>query len=59
VTRDDETRRRMIAATGFKLVPRGLAGFAPLAERAGFEVAKVETAHVSDQVLLRPAADHP
>jgi hypothetical protein len=54
VTRDDETRRRMIAETQFKLVPRGLAGFAPLATRAGFAIAKVEPAWLSDQVLLRP-----
>jgi hypothetical protein len=54
VTRDDETRRRMIAETRFKLVPRGLAGFAPLATRAGFAIAKVEPAWLSDQVLLRP-----
>jgi hypothetical protein len=54
VTRDDETRRRMIAETRFRLMPRGLAGFAPLAARAGFAVAKVEQAWLSDQVLLRP-----
>jgi hypothetical protein len=54
VTRDDETRRRIIAETRFKLTPRGLAGFAPLATRARFAVAKVEQAWLSDQVLLRP-----
>lgn len=53
VTRDDKTRRRMIAETQFKLIPRGLAGFAPLAARAGFAIARVEPAWLSDQVLLR------
>ena len=55
VTRDDETRRQMIAETQFKLIPRGIAGFAPLATRAGFAIAKVEPAWLSDQVLLRPS----
>jgi len=54
VTRPDEVRRRMIAQTGFHLVPRGLAGFAPLAARAGFAIARSENAWLSDQVLLRP-----
>jgi hypothetical protein len=54
VTRPDELRRRMIAQTGFRLVPRGLAGFAPLAARAGFAIARAENAWLSDQVLLRP-----
>jgi hypothetical protein len=52
VTCADETRRRMIAATRFKLVPRGIAGFAPLVAQAGFRIAKVESALLSDQVLL-------
>jgi hypothetical protein len=54
VTGDDETRRRTIAQTRFKLVPRGIAGFAPLAEQAGFTIAKIAPAMMSDQVLLRP-----
>jgi hypothetical protein len=54
VTRDDEMRRRMIAETRFKLVPRGLAGFTPLATRGGFAIAKVEEAWLSHQVLLQP-----
>jgi hypothetical protein len=53
VTRADEMRRRMIAETRFKLFPRGIDGFAPLTSRAGFAIAKVETALLSDQVLLR------
>ena len=54
VTPADDVRQRMIAETGFKLVPRGVAGFAPLAARAGFGIAKVEHALISDQLLLRP-----
>lgn len=54
VTVDDDINRRMIAQTGFKLVPRGIAGFAPLAAEAGFRVVKVEQAFLSEQVLLRP-----
>jgi hypothetical protein len=53
VTRADETRRRMIAQTRFKLVARGMAGFAPLVAEAGFRIAKSEPALLSDQVLLR------
>jgi hypothetical protein len=36
------------------MIPRGLAGFAPLASQAGFCIAKAESALLSDQVLLRP-----
>jgi hypothetical protein len=54
VTCADETRRRMIEETRFKLVPRGIESFAPLAAQAGFRIAKVESARLSDQVLLRP-----
>ena len=55
VTVDDDINRRMIAQTGFKLVPRGIAGFGPLAAEAGFRVVKVEQAFLSEQVLLRRA----
>lgn len=55
VTSADDTRRRMIATTRFKLFPRGVAGFAPLAAQAGFRIAKVESVLLSDQVLLRAA----
>ena len=55
VTSASELRKRMIAQTRFKLYPRGLEGFAPLAARAGYAVAKSEPALFSDQVLLRPA----
>jgi hypothetical protein len=39
-----------------RLVPRGLAGFAPLAARAGFTPLRAENAWLSDQMLLRPYA---
>jgi hypothetical protein len=55
VTNNDEAQRRRITASRFKLIPRGLAGFAPLAERAGFAIARAETAQLSEQILLRPA----
>jgi hypothetical protein len=53
VTCVDETRRRMIAETRIKLVPRGIAGFAPLVAQAGFRITEIESALLSDQVLLR------
>ena len=55
VTSADKSRRRTITASKFKLIPRGLEGFAPLAARGGFAIAKAETAQLSDQVLLIPA----
>lgn len=54
VTCSDETRRRMIATSNFKLMARGIEGFAPLATRAGFIIARHEHAGLSDQVLLVP-----
>ena len=54
VTSSNETHRRQITASRFKLVPRGLEGFAPLAARAGYRIAQAETVLLSDQVLLRP-----
>jgi hypothetical protein len=59
VTVGDDLRRRMIAQMGFKLYPRGIAGFAPLAAAAGFHVVKAEQAFLSEQVLLRPLQDQP
>ncbi len=53
VTCADETRRQMLAQSRFKLIPRGLEGFAPLVAQAGLRIAKVESALLSDQVLLR------
>jgi hypothetical protein len=55
VTSANEGHRRNIAATRFKLHPRGLAGFAPLAARGGFRIARSEPAQLSDQVWLAPA----
>ncbi|MBK1864720.1 hypothetical protein [Taklimakanibacter albus] len=54
VTNDDEIRRRMIAMSGFKVIPRGLRGFAPLAQAAHYEIIASRTALLSEQVLLRP-----
>jgi len=53
VTRSDSLRQRLIADGPFKLIPRGVEGFAPLAAHAGFELAEVRTTPLSDQVLLR------
>jgi hypothetical protein len=55
VTRADAMRRDMIASGKFKLVPRGVEGFTPLAERGGFVLERVKSTPISDQVLLRPA----
>ncbi len=55
VTSDDERHRHRLTATRFKLIPRGLAGFAPLAARGGFRIARSESAQLSEQVLLVPA----
>ena len=51
-----ELRKRMIAQARFRLFPRGLEGFAPLAERSGYVIAESHSAVVSEQVLLRPRA---
>ena len=56
VTRADAMRRDMIANSKFKLVPRGVEGFVPLAQRGGFALAKLRCTPISDQVLLQPAA---
>ncbi|MCK9918400.1 hypothetical protein MXD81_55685 [Microbacteriaceae bacterium K1510] len=55
VTSADPSQRRRITASRFKLYPRGLQGFAPLAERGGWRIARSEPAQLSDQVLLVPA----
>ena len=54
VTSSSEARKRMNAQTRFRFFARGLEGFAPLAERAGYAIAESRTAVVSEQVLLRP-----
>jgi len=55
VTSADALHRQSVANTRFKLVPRGLEGFRPLAARGGFGIARSETAPLGDQVLLEPA----
>jgi hypothetical protein len=55
VTAVADMRRRDIARSPFKLQPRGIGGFAPLAAAAGFRIVKSEQAFLSEQVLLRPA----
>jgi hypothetical protein len=55
VTNDEESRRRMMTMTRFKLIPRGIEGFAPLAKAGGWRIARAETARISEQVLLAPA----
>jgi hypothetical protein len=55
VTSDQPIRREQIRTTRFRLIPRGLAGFTPLAEKAGYSIARFETMPLSDQVLLLPA----
>ncbi len=52
VTSASDLRKRMIAETKFKLQPRGIEGFAPLAIRSGYEILKSEPNVLSDQVLL-------
>jgi len=59
VTSTSDVRKRMIAQTRFRLFARGVEGFAPLAERSGYAIAKSRTAVVSEQVLLRPRATVP
>lgn len=54
VTSGSEQHRRNITVSRFRLHPRGLEGFAPLAERAGWKVARAEPAQLSDQVSLSP-----
>ena len=55
VTSSSKLRKEMIAQTRFKLYPRGLEGFAPLAARAGYVLVRNEPALFSEQVLLHPA----
>jgi hypothetical protein len=53
VTCSDPLRRASIKRAHFKVVPRGIEGFRPLAEQAGFELTRVEHTPLSDQVVLR------
>ncbi len=56
VTSADPLRRQSIAGGRFKLMPRGLDGFRPLAERGGFRIVRSEATPLGDQVLLCPNA---
>jgi hypothetical protein len=56
VTSSDPERKKVIASGPFRLFPRGTAGFEPLARAAGFTIEKAQSAILSEQVLLRPAA---
>jgi len=53
VTSASDIRKRMIAVTRFRLFPRGLDGFAPLARAGGYAIAASAPAVLSEQVLLR------
>jgi hypothetical protein len=55
VTRADDLALGMLANSRFTLMPRGIEGFSSLVARAGFAVARVAPALLSDQVLLRPS----
>ena len=55
VTRADETRRNLTGASQFKIIPRGLERFGPLAQRGGFIVREIRSGMLSDQVQLVPA----
>ena len=52
VTANSELRKRMITMTTFRLFPRGLEGFAPLADAGGYAIVTSQAAVMSDQVLL-------
>jgi len=54
VTSSDAIRREQVRTIGFSLYPRGLEGFRPLAERAGYAVDRAEITPLSDHVTLRP-----
>jgi hypothetical protein len=56
VTGADPLRRQSIAGSRFKLMPRGLDGFRPLAERGGFRIVRSEATPLGDQILLCPNA---
>lgn len=54
VTRNDVRRRRYHANLGLQLKPRGLDGFAPLAQQAGYRLERSLAVPLSDQVALVP-----
>jgi hypothetical protein len=53
VTGSDAVRRASIKRAHFKLVPRGVEGIRPLAEKAGLELTRFEHTPLSDQVVFR------
>jgi len=55
VTSSHEGRRRLTTPTRIKVIPRGLEGFAPLAARGGWRIARAESAELSQVVRLAPA----
>ncbi len=54
VTRADMRKIPATTPRGYALVPRGIGGFTPLAQRGGYALARSEAAPLSDQVLLVP-----
>lgn len=54
ITRDDELRRRMMAQSRIKLIPRGLKGFEPLSRRASYAIAESRPTIWSDQAVMLP-----
>jgi hypothetical protein len=54
VTSNQPLRRQQIRTTRFSLHPRGLEGFRPLAEQAGYVVDRAKITPLSDHVILRP-----
>jgi hypothetical protein len=54
VTRSAAERGQALTGNAIRVIPRGLAAFAPLAAAGGFEIAASRPAFWSDQVELRP-----
>ena len=54
VTRADMRKIPATTPRGYALIPRGIGGFTPLAQRGGYGLARSEAAPLSDQVLLVP-----
>lgn len=57
VTRNDELMKFVKQTSNAATIPRGLATFRALVERAGFRVAQCIERPMSDQVVLRPSTD--
>lgn len=53
VTSSHHLRRASIKRAHYKLIPRGVEGFRPLASHAGFEVSQIKSNPLSDQVALQ------